>query len=185
MLVGDGGGGTDLDPTTPKGAVDRWFAQVTEARNPQAAADAFCEDGLLKGTESGVIRRGRDAIKQYFDYFANVPCLAAVRRAAPGVGLAASGGGKFVDAVTPDVATYNAAVSWTLGGCGDATETVARMTFVLHKEEEETETETETEAGGNYCISLLHSSLPAAVPNCLKCAGGEAGEGTDCEKCPS
>ena len=122
--------------------VTEWFLSAVESGDAQAAADFFCEDGILLGTVSQIERRGAD-IRKYFDYFANLPNLRVVERT------------HEISELEPDVYVDNAVVTWAWDEHEPLT---ARMSFgvkngcifELHSSELPHESEKLHEASGKW-----------------------------------
>lgn len=60
-------------------ATDNWINAVTERHDSEEIAQLFCSDGNLLGTVSQIKRKKED-IKFYFDYFANIPGIRVLKR---------------------------------------------------------------------------------------------------------
>jgi len=124
---------------------DEWVQAVTEHNSAHTVASIFAEDAVLLGTVSRTIRTktqtGDFGIKDYFDYFANLPDIQVVRRE------------DNIVRVTDDVFVNNAMVFWSWSDGPTVEEPLcARMTFIYRHSSEMNDVE----------LFELHSSaLPA------------------------
>ena len=121
---------------------DDWQDAVTSGR-PSRVAEQFCDDGILLGTVSQTIRRGKE-IESYFDYFAKLPDIQVLERR------------DDVSSVTDDVAINNSMVTWQWDGTDPVQ---ARMTFVYRREKGDDR---------NWCLFELHSSVLPPVNQDLR-----------------
>ena len=58
---------------------DNWIHVVCELKDPEEVSKLFCKDGMLFGTVSQTLRRGK-MIEKYFDYFAKLPGLKVTKK---------------------------------------------------------------------------------------------------------
>jgi uncharacterized protein (TIGR02246 family) len=107
---------------------DKWINRVTVKNDSDAVARMFCSDGNLVGTVSQIKRKGRTAIKEYFDYFAHLPNIRVVSRQ------------YNISQVDANVFLNTAFIEWMWDGLKEPV--TARMTFLFR----------------NRCIFQLHSS---------------------------
>ncbi len=106
---------------TPKAFIEEWMEAVC-SNDVNAILSLYKKDGLLLGTLDSEIRKGRDEIKIYFDYFLQFkPC------------------GRISNIIEEDLGNRRMAIAngiyeFDLTENGEQTTTPARFTFVLDRE---------------------------------------------------
>lgn len=117
------------------------FLENVGKNNPEETANLFCKDGILLATVSKIKRRN-NKIREYFNYFANLPNIHVVEK------------NYSIVKISSNVYVNNAFV--TLSWDNLPTPVTARMTFIFR---------------GN-CIFQLHSSgLPELNENLYLISG--------------
>ena len=107
---------------TPKAFIEEWMEAVC-SNDVNAILSLYKKDGLLLGTLDSEIRKGRDEIKVYFNYFLQFkPC------------------GRISNIIEEDLGNRRMAVAngiyeFDLTENGEQTTTPARFTFVLDRED--------------------------------------------------
>jgi hypothetical protein len=105
--------------------------------------DDYC--GSLFGTVSNKLKNGRDNIKEYFEYFANIPGLSARSESEPIFNI---------QKLSNDVYLNSTIITWTWDngpGSNEIDPLITRMSFIYKKRPNEYN-------DINYCIVQLHSS---------------------------
>lgn len=110
---------------------DEWCTTVT-TKTPDDLLQMFCKKSILLGTVSQTIRDTPETIRQYFNYFMNIPGLDILDRT------------YHITKINPTTYVNNAYITWTYTGREPF---VARMTFVYEY------------SRGHWCLFLLHSSV--------------------------
>ena len=125
---------------------DLWIYNVTVLKNPVSISNMFCNDAVLIGTVSQIIRKGED-IRKYFDYFAKIPGLRVNKKTYD------------IQEIDNDTIINNAWIEWNWDGLDEPI--MARMSFIFRKD-----------IIGNYCLFELHSSkLPEKSEDLVKISG--------------
>lgn len=125
---------------------NEWIYSVTVLKNPSEIANLFCNDAMLLGTVSQIIRKGND-IKKYFEYFAKLPNLHVNNKTFN------------IQKISDNVVVNNAWIEWKWDGLDQPV--LARMTFIYLKN-----------LLGDWCLFELHSSkLPEKSDDLLKISG--------------
>jgi len=104
---------------TPNEFIQEWMETVC-SNDASEIANLYKEDAVLLGTLDKKVRKGRDQIKEYFDFFVKLkPCGRIT---------------EFVDENYDSVCVANGTYDFDLTENGEQTTTPARFTFVLDRE---------------------------------------------------
>ena len=99
-----------------KNLTDKWLDEITLNKDPNEAYKLICSDGSFIGTVSEIKKKGED-IKEYFDYFANLPGLKVIKK-------------KYnIVKITDNIYTNTAFITWSWDDLDEPLNTQIVFTF--------------------------------------------------------